>query len=158
MTCVGLNRLGFLLHDVQRLMRRRFEQRASGFGLSSAQWRLLACVSKEEGVAQARLAEMLDIEPISVSRHVDRMEEAGWIERRHDPSDRRVRTLHPTQKARAASAEVKEIAGAVYEEALAGMDGKQRDEFIGWLETIAANLSEESFSGARAGNGKATAG
>ena len=62
----GIERLGFLIHDVQRLMRKRFEARASGLGLSAAQWRLLVHVSKEEGVTQARLAELLEIEPISV--------------------------------------------------------------------------------------------
>lgn len=73
----GTDRLGFLLHDAARLMRRRFEARASGYGLSSAQWRLLVRVVKEAGVAQARLAELLEIEPISVSRLIDRMEEGA---------------------------------------------------------------------------------
>ena len=69
------DRLGYLLHDASRLLRKRFEERAVGYGLSSAQWRLLARVFKEEGVTQARLAELLEIEPISVSRLIDRMEE-----------------------------------------------------------------------------------
>ena len=86
----GIDRLGFLIHDVQRLLRKRFETRASGLGLSSAQWRLMVRVAKEEGISQARLAELLEIEPISVSRLVDRMEEGGWIERRSDAADRRV--------------------------------------------------------------------
>ena len=59
---------------------------------------------KEEGVAQARLAELLEIEPISVSRLLDRMEEGGWIERRQDASDRRVRMIFPTDKSRKAFA------------------------------------------------------
>ena len=94
----GIDRLGFLIHDATRLLRKRFEARASGLGLSSAQWRLLVRVAKEEGVAQARLAELLEIEPISVSRLVDRMEEGGWIERRPDATDRRVRMIFPTAK------------------------------------------------------------
>ena len=78
----SIDRLGLLIHDAARLMRKRFEARASGHGLSSAQWRLLVRAAKEPGVAQARLAELLEIEPISVSRLVDRMEEAGWIKAR----------------------------------------------------------------------------
>ena len=89
-------RIGFLIHDVQRLMRKRFEARASGLGLSSAQWRLLVRVAKEDGVAQARLAELLEIEPISVSRLVDRMEEFGWVERRRSTEDRRRQGLFLT--------------------------------------------------------------
>ncbi len=86
------DRLGFLLHDAGRLMRKRFEHHSGRYGLSSAQWRLLVRVFKEEGVAQARLAELLEIEPISVSRLIDRMQGAGWIERRTDMADRRVRS------------------------------------------------------------------
>jgi hypothetical protein len=73
----GIDRLGFLIHDVQRLMRKRFETRASGLGLSSAQWRLMVRVAKEEGITQARLAELLEIEPISVSRLVDHWRRAA---------------------------------------------------------------------------------
>ncbi len=62
-------------------------------GLSSAQWRLLIHVLKEERVTQARLAERLEIEPISVSRLIDRMEQAGWVMRETDPNDRRVRLI-----------------------------------------------------------------
>ena len=97
----GIDRLGFLIHDAARLLRKRFEAKGSAYGLSAAQWRLLVRLVKEEGVAQARLAELLEIEPISVSRLLDRMEEGGWIERRPDASDRRVRMIFPTDKSRA---------------------------------------------------------
>lgn len=138
----GIERLGFLVHDVARLMRKRFEARASGLGLSAAQWRLLVRVTKEEGIAQARLAELLEIEPISVSRLIDRMEEGDWIERRADPSDRRVRIIHPTAKAREAYARVKGIAGEVYEEALTGLSPEDRRGLVFGLNTIADNLSD----------------
>jgi len=138
----GIDRLGFLIHDVQRLMRKRFEARASGFGLSSAQWRLLVRVAKEAGVAQARLAELLEIEPISVSRLVDRMEEGGWIERRADAADRRVRMIFPTEKSRNAFAAVKAIAGDIYDEALAGLSGAERRALISGLEKLVDNLGE----------------
>lgn len=142
MVSEGIERLGFLIHDVARLMRKRFEARASGLGLSAAQWRLLVRVTKEEGIAQARLAELLEIEPISVSRLIDRMEEGGWIERRTDPSDRRVRIIHPTAKAREAYAGVKGIAGEVYEEALTGLSPEGRRSLVFGLNTIADNLSD----------------
>lgn len=142
----GIDRLGFLIHDVQRLMRKRFEMRASGLGLSSAQWRLMVRVAKEAGVTQARLAELLEIEPISVSRLVDRMEEGGWIERRADAADRRVRMIFPTAKASAAYAEVKSLAGEVYEDSLVGVSPEDRGVLIRALDTMARNLAEDDAS------------
>jgi DNA-binding MarR family transcriptional regulator len=139
----GLDRLGFLRHDAARLMRRRFEARAGGLGLSAAQWRLLVRVSKEEGVAQARLAELLEIEPISVSRLIDRMEEGGWIERRSDPADRRVRTIFPTEKSREAYAGVKGMAGEVYAQALTGLSLEERHILVKGLLTVIDNLGDD---------------
>lgn len=142
MTTDGTDRLGFLIHDAARLMRKRFEQRASGYGLSAAQWRLLVRVVKDEGVAQARLAELLEIEPISVSRLIDRMEDGGWIERRQDQKDRRVRTIYPTSRSRDAFAAIKSVAGEVYEEALAGLSRDARRKTIEGLVVIVGNLSD----------------
>jgi MarR family transcriptional regulator for hemolysin len=137
----GIERLGFLIHDAARLMRRCFEQRGSEYGLSAAQWRLLVRLIKEEGVAQARLAELLEIEPISVSRLLDRMEEGGWIERRQGAADRRVRMIFPTEKTRAVFAEVRAVAGEVYERALAGLSTEERLATVHGLRTIVENLS-----------------
>lgn len=142
----GIDRLGFLIHDVQRLMRKRFEARASGLGLSSAQWRLMVRVAKEEGITQARLAELLEIEPISVSRLVDRMEEGGWIERRSDAADRRVRMIFPTAKASAAYAEVKSLAGEVYEVSLTGVSPEDRRVLVKALEMMVENLTDAEAS------------
>ncbi|CCV06160.1 Transcriptional regulator, MarR family [Mesorhizobium metallidurans STM 2683] len=142
----GIDRLGFLIHDVQRLMRKRFEARASGLGLSSAQWRLMVRVAKEEGITQARLAELLEIEPISVSRLVDRMEEGGWIERRSDAADRRVRMIFPTAKASEAYAEVKSLAGEVYELSLTGVSPEDRRVLIKALEVMVENLTDAEAS------------
>ncbi|GAA2846589.1 DNA-binding MarR family transcriptional regulator [Aminobacter aminovorans] len=137
----GIDRLGFLIHDAARLVRRSFEQRGSEFGLSAAQWRLLVRLVKEEGVAQARLAELLEIEPISVSRLLDRMEEGGWIERRQGAADRRVRMIFPTDKALEAFSKVKAVAGEVYEKALAGLSDEERLATVHGLRTIIDNLS-----------------
>lgn len=142
MTSDGIDRLGFLIHDAQRLLRKRFEARGAEYGLSAAQWRLLVRLVKDEGAPQARLAELLEIEPISVSRLLDRMEAGGWIVRRQDVSDRRIRMIFPTDKSRAAFAAVKSIAGEVYEQALAGLPGEDRRALIRGLSCIVENLSD----------------
>lgn len=136
------DRLGFLLHDASRLLRKRFETRASAYGLSSAQWRLLVRVFKEEGVAQARLAELLEIEPISVSRLIDRMEEAGWIERRFDPGDRRVRQIFLTDRSRPIFGEMRAVATDVFDQAMTGLSPEERRATIAHLKTIVSNLSD----------------
>lgn len=137
-----IEKLGLLIHDSARLMRRRFDARASAHGLSSAQWRLLVRVAKEPGIAQARIAELLEIEPISVSRLVDRMEDSGWIERRPDPADRRVRQLFPTDKSMATFGAIKSVAGEVFVEALTGLDREARLALVHGLKVLVGNLSD----------------
>src|SRR6187431_3125828 len=138
----GIDRLGFLIHDAQRLLRKRFEMRGAEYGLSAAQWRLLVRLVKDEGAPQARLAEILEIEPISVSRLLDRMEAGGWITRQQDASDRRVRMIFPTDKSHMAFAAIKSVAGEVYEEALSGLTADERRMVIRGLGAIVENLSD----------------
>ena len=135
-------------------MRRRFETLGAAYGLSSAQWRLMVRLVKEEGVeegrgvTQARLAELLEIEPISVSRLLDRMEESGWIERRQHAGDRRVRMIFPTEKSRRTFGEVKSVAGEVFEQAMAGLSAEQRRRHssLAW-STIVDNLAGRRSGG-----------
>ena len=91
--------LGFLLHDVARLMRKRFEQKARGLGLTRSQYSVLAHLARNEGIQQGGLAEILEVEPITLTRILDRLEEAELVERRAHPKDRRIRLLHLTRKA-----------------------------------------------------------
>jgi len=92
--------LGFLLNDVSRLMRQRFDERARDLGLTRAQWRVLRHLRQYEGINQGSLAEILELETVTLGRHIDRLEDAGWLERRRDPSDRRVWRLHLAEKSR----------------------------------------------------------
>lgn len=141
MKTVDENSLGFLLHDAARLMRKRFEVRGKDFGLSSAQWRLLFRLMREGQATQARLAELLEIEPISVSRLLDRMADAGWVERGKDPQDRRVNIVTPTEMATSTFKSIRAMADEVYDEAMAGMTAEDRQQLVRALATMAANLS-----------------
>jgi MarR family transcriptional regulator, transcriptional regulator for hemolysin len=78
--------LGFLLHEVARLLRRRFEQNARGSGLTRSQWQVLAYLANHEGINQSGLAYLLEIEPITLCRIVDRLQTRGLIERHPDPT------------------------------------------------------------------------
>lgn len=89
----------FLLYDVARLIRLRADQRARVHGMTRAQWVILAWLELKPGITQNELAGLVDVEPITVGRLVDRLEAGGFVERQRDPSDRRVRRLHPTPAA-----------------------------------------------------------
>lgn len=134
--------LGLLIADVSRLMRRRFDERARTIGLTRAQWRTLVVLSRNEGMHQQGLAELLDVEPITLCRMVDRLEEAGHVERRMDPADRRVRRVHLTPASRPLLDDIREIADAVFEDAMAGLDAPARARLFDALTTIRANLAD----------------
>ena len=91
--------LGFVLHDAARLMRKRFEQRSRHTGLTRSQWHVLAILSKNEGIHQKGLADLMEIESITLVRLLDKMQERNLIERRPHPSDRRVTQLFMTPEA-----------------------------------------------------------
>ena len=93
--------LGFVLNDVARLMRKRFEQRAraAALGLTRAQAAVLAHLARQEGVNQVSLAQILELEPITLARILDRLQAAGLVERRPDPKDRRAHLLYLTPSA-----------------------------------------------------------
>jgi len=132
---------GFLLHDTARLMRRDFERRSRSTGLTRAQWAVLAYLARSEGTSQAALAETLEIEPITLVRLLDRLEGAGWVERRADPSDRRVRRLFLTETARPLMDQFQELAAATREAALGGLSEAERRQLTDLLMKVRTNLS-----------------
>jgi MarR family transcriptional regulator, transcriptional regulator for hemolysin len=148
--------LGFLVHDVARLLRKRLEQRAraAGIGLSRAQWQVLANIARAEGINQAGLAAVLDIEPITLVRLLDRLEAMGVVERRLDPRDRRQRNLYLTERAGPELDRIRELGAAVREEALAGMDEKARRRLLAELGSIKANLQSVLSGGDAADEGE----
>ena len=135
---------GFLLHDIARLMRKRFDQRARSLNLTRAQWQVLAHLARHEGINQAGLADILEIEPITLGRLVDRMAEAGWVERRPHPSDRRVRQLFLTAKAEPVFARMRALGDETRAEALAGLSQDDRDRLTATLVEIRCNLSDRA--------------
>ncbi|MCZ4288370.1 MarR family winged helix-turn-helix transcriptional regulator [Hoeflea alexandrii] len=139
----AIDQLGFLIHDTGRLLRRHFEKRGQEYGLSSAQWRLLVRVVREQNPTQARLAELMEIEPISVSRLIDRMEQGGWVRRCAHETDRRVNRVVPTDKSLSAYSAIKAVAADVYEEAMAGVDEDMRAALISALTLMVGNLSSD---------------
>lgn len=144
-TNVPQRTLGFVLHDVARVMRKRIEQRAraEALPLTRAQWSVLAHLSRQEGINQAALAQILEIEPITLVRLLDRLQTAGLVERRPDPTDRRARVLFLNPAAHPLLERIWKVAAAVREEAMEGLSEAQRDALMQTLLTIKSNLSEK---------------
>jgi MarR family transcriptional regulator for hemolysin len=132
---------GFLVNDVARLFGRRFDQNGRRLGLTRAQCRTLGYLTRNEGINQAGLADLLEIRPMTLVRQIDRMEEAGWIERRPDPTDRRARRLYLTAKARPILGRIWNVANATRDEALARLTPLQAETLIDLLHRVHATLS-----------------
>jgi DNA-binding MarR family transcriptional regulator len=135
---------GFVLQDVARLLRRSFNRRVQDLGLTQAQWQILAYLSRHEGIRQAKLADMLDMQPISVTRLVDRMESAGWIERRPDPADRRAVNLHLRDKAGPILEQMWERGAQTRQLAMKGISAEKQKEFLEILQQMRINLIKEN--------------
>jgi MarR family transcriptional regulator, transcriptional regulator for hemolysin len=132
--------LGFLLGDVSRQIRQRLDTRAAGLGLTRAQWRVLAQLRRREGITQTALAEILEIEPITLVRHIDRLEAKGFVERRPDPSDRRARNLHLKPAARPVMDQMRALSDITRTEALSQIPHEDSEKLIDMLLTIKETL------------------
>ena len=140
---------GFVLHETARLLSKRYDQRSKCLGLTRAQCQVLAYLVYHEGINQAGLAELLELEPISLGRLVDRMAQAGWVERRPDPHDRRAWLLFVTEKVKPVFAQMVEVGQEVRAEALAGLSAAERDQILELLLRVRRNLSDKGAEAAR---------
>jgi DNA-binding MarR family transcriptional regulator len=131
----------FLLHEVARLMRRRFEEEASLHGFTMPQWRALAEIYRSEGIAQVSLAAALDIDQMTVSGIVSRLEKRGLIDRYPDPNDSRAKLAKLTPEGLALVTNAKNVGLALYESALDGLSPADRDVMAANLRRIRDNLN-----------------
>jgi MarR family transcriptional regulator, transcriptional regulator for hemolysin len=138
--------LGFVLSDVARLMRKRFEQRAraAALGMTRAQAAVLANLARQEGINQAALAQILELEPITLARLLDRLQAAQLIERRADPKDRRAHLLYLTEAAYPLLDRIFALAAEVREEALVGIPEPDRARLLDMLIAMKSNLIEHA--------------
>ena len=133
-----------VLHDVARLLRTRFDQRARARGMTRAQWIILARLSRQPGMSQNELAAICEVEPITVGRLVDRLEARGFVERRPDPADRRINRLHLLPPAQPILEEIASYKEILHEELLDGLGEKARAALLDSLLHIKNKLTAES--------------
>jgi DNA-binding MarR family transcriptional regulator len=131
---------GYLLSDVTLLFRKHFDRRAVKFGLTRAQWRATKMLYYREGLRQTELAERLEMEPIAVGRVIDRLQAAGFVERRPDPKDRRAWRLYVTDQARAVIADMELIAHGLRKDATLGIEVVELQQAMDVMNRIKENL------------------
>jgi DNA-binding MarR family transcriptional regulator len=134
---------GFLVHDVSRLIKRRFDRKArqTGLPITRRQAAVVLYIARNEGVSQTEVATWLDLEPIALVRMLDKLNDEGLVERRAHPTDRRVRTLWLTPAARPFVTQILAINKTIREEAFTGMPTHARDTVIDILDAIKGNLA-----------------
>jgi len=133
---------GFLLKEVSRRYVNRFEVRAAEIPLNLAQAKALVRLEKNEGVSQARLAELAEVDPMTMVRILDRMEAEGLLERRPDPADRRARCLYLTAKAKPILGEIWRLSDEIRAEIFAGVSQAEREQFMSVLQRLYDNISQ----------------
>jgi MarR family transcriptional regulator for hemolysin len=130
----------FTLGEVQRLVRAYADKQAARYGITRAQWAVLAKVERAEGLKQTELAEQMEMQPITLTRLIDRLCDNGWIERRSDDSDRRVNRLYLRKAARPLLGKLGGLRSELTATALQGIGAADAHRLLGNLETIKENV------------------
>ena len=132
--------MGFLVHDVARLMRRAFDRRVKHLGLTRSQWFVIAHLYRSDGQTQRHLADELDMQRAPLSKLLDRLESGGWVERRADPDDRRANRVYITKKIDPLMTEGVAVGEKLTDDIFLGIDENAREEFLTILAQAKSNL------------------
>src|SRR5215475_5312665 len=153
MTSDDQNFIGYTITDVGRLLRTVFERRVRAFGLTRAQWLIIARLHRRPGLSQSEIADLLEIEKAPAGRLIERMEAKNWLQRRNDDRDRRINRLYLTSKANRLHAAIWPIAEATVDAALADLSGAERRRLTDLMARVKITLQAlaEHDSARRAG-------
>ena len=139
----------FLLHDVARLLRVDADKRARQHDMTRAQWGILIWLERQPGISQKELAELLEVEPITVARLIDRLEARGMVERRPDPRDRRIWRLHLRDAAHAVLFDIAQQRAEITRMVTAGLNDDVIDSLTGALLRMKVTLVQEAHAARR---------
>lgn len=135
-----MENLAWEIAETAHALRRAYDRRAAELGVTRAQWRVLAWLTREPGLRQIDLAEKLDVEAITLCRIIDRLAEAGLVERQRDPDDRRAWRLVLTPKAKPVVAGLRGLATELAASAFAGLGDDGIEQMRASLKRIRGNL------------------
>jgi MarR family transcriptional regulator, transcriptional regulator for hemolysin len=133
----------FLISDVARLLKTYSNRRAEEVGMTRAQWAVLFRLERHEGMIQSELAAILDIEPITLARIIDKLAEQKLVERRSDPKDRRAWRLYLTDNARPVLERLHEVGEEIMASALSGLDEETVARLVGQMSQVKESLKEQ---------------
>jgi DNA-binding MarR family transcriptional regulator len=142
--------IAFLMSDAARLFRRSFDADTRQMGVTGQQWRALVQIARNPGINQGAAADLLEVEPITVSRMIDRLCDAGLVERRAHPDDRRAWQLYLTPAGEPLVDQLRTIAFAKLDRALTGFSAAERDQLADLIDRFRANLSAPSTASIQA--------
>jgi DNA-binding MarR family transcriptional regulator len=137
---IDMSAISWLLADASRLIRKLADRRLSTIGLTRAQWQALGNLRRLGPLTQAALAEIMEVETATIARLTDRLEAAGWIERRLDAHDRRVKIVSMTDKATAIMDEVGVIGQKLRDDMLVDLPQSEREQLVTTLSTMKSRL------------------
>jgi len=139
----SLNReFAFMLNDVARMLRTYADYKAAQFGITRAQWVVLVRLDRSEGLKQSELADVLELQPISLTRLLDKLSDSGLIERRADPVDRRAKRLFLTPAARPLLEKLGELGEDLMATALVGVEPESVEQMVAQLGVVKENLRQ----------------
>lgn len=136
--------IGTLLAQVSRLMRRQFDVAARQIGVTRPQWQVLTLLARHAGINQGGLADILEVEPITLGRMIDRLQESQMVERRPDPADRRAWRLYLTPRGEDQIERLKPHALETLDAALEGLSVEERRQLMAMLDRMRGNLSRRA--------------
>lgn len=139
--CAAMETVPFEIAETAHALRRSFDRRAATLGVTRAQWKVLFRLSRTPGLRQVELADQLDMEPITLSRIIDRLAEAGLVERTADPTDRRAWRLQVTDAAQPLIAKLRKLADGLIDDAFKGLTEDELNVMRGNLARIRENLA-----------------
>jgi len=134
--------IGFLVHDVARLMRTMYDRRMAPLGLTRSQWWVLNHLYFNEGISQTEFASVLDIEKATVGRLLDRLEAKGWVARKNDPQDKRTKRVYLTEKVQPTLQIMRDMAAVTRDEAVRSLNKTERKQLRNMLKRMRDDLSE----------------
>lgn len=135
---------GWLLHDTHRLIRRVWGRslRDAGLEVSEPQARILAFLTRAEGMSQTQLANGLDMEKAPLGRLLDGLEDLGYVCRKPDPEDRRARRVYLTSGGADMIPLLGEVAKGMFDKAMKGVSDSDRETVNRVLSRLKQNLSD----------------
>jgi MarR family transcriptional regulator for hemolysin len=133
---------GFLVSDVARLLREKFNATAQELGLTLAQARVLVHLARNEGISQVALSAILEVQPITLLRQIDRLEKAGLVQRRVHPNDRRMQQLYLTPASQPLLQRIFAVGTELQGEVMAGLSEAERSQLLDSLARVRCNLAQ----------------